>query len=379
MTRSCSESCSLFETSKKRILLIHLGALGAVVRSTALLPAILRKYPGAHITWVTDAPGDLLLKEHPLIDRIVKTDVDGVLSLGALIFDVALLVDKSLKSAGILNVTSAKQLLGFTVTPETGAVVPANRAANELWNIGLSNDLKFNVNRKAETQLMHEALELGPFIRDPYSLYLTAEERGESVRRHRGWSQGGWSSVIGINTGCAATIAAKKLSVDGHVRLLVEAMRSSLSARTEFVLLGGKEDTLRNREIALKAEAAGINVIESATDQGLRDGMISVASCDVVVSGDSLGLHMALGFKKPVVAWFGPTCAHELDLYGGTAVLTKAACSPCWKRSCDKPVMCYEQVDFAKITQAIHAQVARLHKAEDTTIPKITPDFIPDL
>ena len=375
LTQSCTESCAHFERPAKRVLLIHLGALGAVVRSTALLPAILRKYPGAHITWVTDAPADLLLKEHPMIDRVVKADVDGVLGLSALVFDVALLVDKSLKSAGVLNVTEAKEIFGFTVTPETGAIVPATSAAEELWEIGLSDNLKFNVNRKAETQLMHEALELGHFKRDPYSLYLSAEECAESLRRRRGWSQGGWSSVVGFNTGCASTIAAKKLSVEGHVKLLVEASRSSLSARTEFVLLGGKEDTIRNREIAVRAEAANVNVIESATDRGLRDGMISVASCDIVVSGDSLGLHMALGFKKPVVAWFGPTCAHELDLYGGTAVRTKAACSPCWKRACEKPIMCYDQVDFKELAFAIHHQVVRLHEGEDTASLEITSDL----
>ena len=222
---------------------------------------------------------------------------------------------------------------------------------------------------------MHEALELGAFARDPYSLYLSAEERAESLRRRRSWTQGGWSSVVGLNTGCASTIAAKKLSIDGHVKLLVEASRSSFSARTEFVLLGGKEDSIRNREIAVRAEGVGVRVIESTTDQGLRDGMISVASCDVVVSGDSLGLHMALGFGKPVIAWFGPTCVQELDLYGGTAVLTKAACSPCWKRVCDKPVMCYDQVEFKEIATAIHNQVVRLHEGEPTASLEIIPDM----
>ena len=38
-------------------------------------------------------------------------------------------------------------------------------------------------------------------------------------------------------------------------------------------------------------------------------------ACDIVVSGDSLGMHMAIGLKKWVVAWFGPTCHQEIDLY----------------------------------------------------------------
>ena len=88
-------------------------------------------------------------------------------------------------------------------------------------------------------------------------------------------------------------------------------------------------------------------MIQSPTRKGLRDGLASVEACDLIFSGDSLGMHMGIALKKWVVAWFGPTCAQEIDLYGrGVKVMTKATCSPCWKRVCSQPVMCYDQVDF---------------------------------
>jgi heptosyltransferase-2 len=40
-----------------------------------------------------------------------------------------------------------------------------------------------------------------------------------------------------------------------------------------------------------------------------------IASCDVIVTPDTLGLHLALALKKKVVALFGPTPAHEIPLY----------------------------------------------------------------
>lgn len=362
LTSSCSNDCAFFEVSTKRILLIHLGALGAVVRSTALLPAIHRKYPGAHLTWITDAPADVLLREHPLVDRVLTVSNDGAIALAALDFDVALVIDKSLKASGLLRMAHAREVFGYVANPATGGIEPANESARASWELGLSDHLKFNVNRKAETELMHEALELGPYNRDRYHLVLNEIEKNEVLRRRSLWSAGGVRSIVGVNTGCAPTIAYKKLSIEGHVEFLEEIVLKARdqNRRVSIVLLGGKEDSERNKEIANRSRAIGISVVESPTDLGLRDGMMSVASCDVIVSGDSLGLHMALGFHKPVVAWFGPTCLHEIDLFGGVAFQTAAPCAPCWKRSCEKPVMCYDRVDLAGMA--------------DTALKLITPE-----
>jgi heptosyltransferase-2 len=328
-----------------RVLIIHLEALGAVLRTTALLPAIRRKFPGCHLTWVTSKPGDVLLQNNPLIDRVLTTSIDDLLSLSALEFDVALVIDKGLKAAGVLRATRADMVYGFRVEPETGSVIPATPAANELWEIGLSNQKKFYENKKTEIQLSHEALELGNWCRDDYVLHLNAQERKEAERRKAMWNGPG-QILVGLNTGCAATIPYKKLSVEMHRELI-----SVLSANPLYrvVLLGGKEDAVRNQRIA-----HGLPVIQSPTDQGLRDGIMSVAACDVVVTGDSLGMHMAIALKKWTVAWFGPTCAHEIELYDrGVQVVTQASCSPCWKRSCDRQPMCYDLVSVKQLTEGI--------------------------
>src|SRR5262245_32567755 len=92
--------CASFSRIEERILIIHLEALGAVLRSTSLVPAIRRKYPRAHLTWITKAPAHHLIKGVAGIDRILTTSHDDVLALSALKFDLALVVDKSLTAAG---------------------------------------------------------------------------------------------------------------------------------------------------------------------------------------------------------------------------------------------------------------------------------------
>ncbi|WP_374028887.1 glycosyltransferase family 9 protein [Bdellovibrio bacteriovorus] len=349
----CDSSCSQMDIPQISILIVHLGALGAVVRSTSLLKAIKRKYPSSMITWVTDAPAHHLLKNHPAIDRVLTSKEEDLLQLGALEFEVGFVIDKSLKAIGIAKRTVIDQVYGFTANPRTGAIVPATPAAQELWELGLDNHKKFFVNQKAETQLMVEALELGEFQRDDYWLPLSATEEGEMALRRQQWLNArGKSILIGLNTGCSNVIAYKKLTVKYHRELIERILQDFPTA--EIVLLGGPEDTERNQQIG-----HGLPVISSATESGLRDGLVSVAACDVVITGDSLGMHMAIAQKRQVIAWFGPTCAQEIDLYDrGTKILTKSPCSPCWKRTCEKNIMCYDQVSLEEIIHGLESSCA---------------------
>jgi heptosyltransferase II len=334
--------------AKERILIVHLEALGAVVRSTSLLASVKRKYPDSHITWVTQKPSNQLLKGNPLIDRVLTTDRDDLLSLSALEFDIALCVDKSLKAAGVLASAKFDKLFGFKVDGKTGAILPATDAAVELWELGLSDYKKFFVNKKPETQLSREALELPlgaqgdeQVTSDDYYLPLTKIELELAAERRKQWA-GANEWVVGLNTGCSDVIQYKKLSIETHREL---AQRLQAVSGVRVVLLGGPEDELRNQRIA-----HGLDVVQTPTQSGLRDGLVSVQACDIVITGDSLGMHMAIALKKWVVAWFGPTCAHEIELYGrGVKVLSQAACSPCWKRQCNKEVMCYDLVSVPEL------------------------------
>ncbi|MGE0763481.1 MAG: glycosyltransferase family 9 protein [Bdellovibrionales bacterium] len=328
-----------------RILIIHLEALGAVLRATSILPAIKRKYPKSHITWVTQAPAEQLLKPSSLIDRVLTTKSDDQLVLGALKFDLAFVIDKSLKAAGVLALTKAKEVRGFIVDGWNAAIRPANPEAEGLWRLGLDDNLKFHINRKPETQLMVEALALGDFRRDEYQVELSPAEKAQVEERRKKWL-GRNELIIGLNTGCSGVIPYKRWTVEYHQRLIREIQNQF---QASVVLLGGPEDEIRNQQMA-----AGAKVIQSPTTAGPRDGLVSVAACDMVVSGDSLGMHMAIALKKWTVAWFGPTCAHEIDLYErGVHLQAQVHCSPCWKRSCSNAVMCYDQVPVEKVLEAL--------------------------
>ncbi len=345
LSETCNHKCPSLDIPRSRILLIQLEAIGSVLRTTSLLPAIQKKYPKSHITWLTMKPSHQLLQNLPQIDRILTTSSEDLERLKALRFDVVLNLDKSLLSGGIMKSLEIGELFGFRTDSRSGASLPANTAAGELWELGLSNKKKFFENLKPETQLMHEALELGSFKRDTYQVVLSDLEQRVADLRRSLWAPNG-ERIVGINTGCSSVISYKKLSIQMQ-RDLVQKISDWPGVRV--VLLGGPEDSHRNKEIA-----RDLKVIQSPTDRGLRDGLCSVQACDLVISGDSLGMHMAIGLKKFVVAWFGPTCAQEIDLYErGVKILSPVPCSPCWKRSCNKESMCYDQVSVEEILSAV--------------------------
>ncbi len=341
----CDQLCPSMSVPSTRILVVSLEAMGAVLRSTVILPAIKSKFPNSHITWITKKPMHLLLKGNPYIDRLYSLCEEDLISLSALEFDIAYVVDKSILAAGVLKKTSADLIYGFIADPNSGAILPATSAAKELWEIGLNDEKKFFQNKKPETQLLLEALELSHFCPKGYANPLSENDLVAVEKKRKEWSQSNLP-LIGINTGCSGVIAYKKLTVEFQRKIIAEIIKKNLG---RVVLLGGPEDTVRNQQIAY-----GLDVIESSTVSGIRDGYQSVGACDIIVTGDSLGMHMGIALDKWVVTWFGPTCEQEIDDFGhGYKVLTQSSCSPCWKRVCQNQPMCYDLVPLNEILRGI--------------------------
>lgn len=335
---SCNESCSSFSAVDKAILVIHLGAMGSVVRSTALLRKIKEQNPASYVVWLTERPSLEILKFHPAIDKILELNFESLLSLKAFDFEVVFALDKDLKTAGLLPFLNTKSIKGFSANPVNGSIRPVDRDGEELWGLGLSNQKKFFENSKSEIQLLFETCGF-EYHKERYWLALSTEEQRNSQLRHQQWL-GSKKYLIGINTGCGNVISYKKMSTASQIKLIGQIKLALPDA--QIVLLGGKDETVINDEIHKHHP----DTILSDTQKGLRDGLQSIDAVDVLISGDSFAMHAGIAFGKYTLAWFGPTCAHEVEFYGhGEAIKSDFACSPCWKRDCSVERMCYNHPD----------------------------------
>lgn len=88
----------------------------------------------------------------------------------------------------------------------------------------------------------------------------------------------------------------------------------------------------------------------------LYDYIDWINSCRLVVTSDSLGLHLCLALKKKIVALFGPTSHKEIYFYGcGTFLLPDSPydCIPCLKPVCDKKRQCLEYIYPERVKEKI--------------------------
>jgi len=342
--RPC-DGCTHYSQVKTRICVVSLEALGAVLRSTVLLEPIRKKYPDAHITWITYPSAKSLLDHNPLIDRLLVVDGKNSQVFDHLSFDVLMAVDKSLEAGALAERISAKQKFGFGLSPD-GYIRPLNPEATYQYSLGLDDHLKFKVNQKPETQQITESMAM-PWERSEYILNLTDAERAEVAKRRAQVLRPGTKGIIGYNTGCSLLFPYKKFTVERGIDV-IKAWREKYPDFT-VALLGGREDT--ERQAAMKAAFADDDrVVNTPTTDGLRSGILWMATADMVLSGCSLGMHIAIALKKHVIAWFGVSCLQEVDLYDrGARLQAEVSCSPCWRKSCDNTPKCYDKVEPALI------------------------------
>ena len=114
-----------------RILIVKLGSIGDIVHTLPALAALRTGLPQAEISWVVERQSSEILKDNPLLDRLIEVDTKalrrGLMSgetlraprqqlrrLRASAFDVALDFQGLLKSASIARLSGARCVFGYT-------------------------------------------------------------------------------------------------------------------------------------------------------------------------------------------------------------------------------------------------------------------------
>jgi len=351
---NCMEKCVDPRPRGTKILIINLEAMGNVLVTTTLLSAIKRKYPESTVYWITLGNAAPLLLYNQCIDKVFVWEPESWLVLQALQFDLVMNIDKSSHACAFMMSLNSRKKVGFGLKND-GAIIPLNKEAEYNYRLGLDDHAKFRVNQKSNSQLLTEAVGLR-FHRDEYLLQLSDEElefchryKQAILSNERPSGTHDSLMMVGFNTGCSLLYPNKKMTIDQHVILIDEFSKRE---GIRLLLLGGPEDTARNAEIA---HQVGSKVINTPTTEGLRRGICYENVCDIVITGDSLGMHIAIALKKHVLVWFGVSCPQEVDLFGrGVKFISDGlACSPCWKKECPYNLECVQMVDLEGIVAEV--------------------------
>ncbi len=344
--RPCG-GCPEYSPQGFRILILKTGALGDVLRTTILLGGIRRRYPQSHITWITAAAAVPLVPSS-LVDRIWTLSPQTLFRLHIERFDLVLSLDKEPEVAALAMVARSKDKRGMGLD-ERGAVYPMNPEMATYFRLGLDNPLKFFGNTRTYPDLLAEAVGI-PYdpAKDDYHLDVPDSDFETGRRLLAGLGLSASDPIVGLNTGAGGVFVNKDWTILGYLELIRELER----CRIPVLLLGGDRESTRNSEIARRVSSPYVRQINASLSLGVFSAVLG--QCRVVVSGDTLGMHIALAMKRPVVALFGSTQPHEIELFGrGEKIVTPIPCAPCYRRSCDIHPSCMELIDSRRVFEAV--------------------------
>ncbi|MBI5233227.1 MAG: glycosyltransferase family 9 protein [Deltaproteobacteria bacterium] len=339
------DGCDHYEPVRFRILIIKLDATGDVLRTTSILHGLKEKYPSSHITWLTMKESLDLFLQNPYVDTLLDYSAESFLRLGVEAYDLVINLDASPRSAMLAEHARGKEKLGFGYHTR-GYVYPFNEEARRWFEMGIFDDVK-----RANTMTYQEiALDICRLKHGRYDivLNLSLEEKGFAAGFARRMNLPEGRPVIGLNTGAGGRWKKKKWTIEGYLDLI--GLLAQETAPT-ILLYGGPLEKERNRFLMEKSRYP---LIDTGCGNSLRQFISLVDLSDIVVTSDSLALHIAAGLGKKVVALFGPTSSVEIDLYGrGAKVSSDLPCLSCYRHDCEIRPDCMESISAAMVMTAI--------------------------
>jgi ADP-heptose:LPS heptosyltransferase len=330
--------CPHYERMTGRILIIKLGAIGDVIRTTPLLHALRQHHPGAQIWWLTLTP-EVLPRD---VDVPLPFTAPSLATLRATPFAMLVNLDKDREACALAATLQARVKKGFTL--RDGVPSPADADAHHKYMTGLFDDLS-----KSNTKsYLEETFEICGyrFAGEPYILDAHAKDGYR-------WKIPKKKPVIGLNTGCGGRWTARLWPEKNWIELAQRLKRSGMTP----LLLGGEQEHDRNRSIARRSGAlyAGhfpIPVFINLVDQ-----------CDLVVTAVTMAMHITIGLRKKIVLFNTIFNRHEFELYGlGTILEPSPPCSCYFAPVCTAPGRaprgCMADIPVAKVLTAVKTLIA---------------------
>ncbi len=311
--------------SRKRVLIIKPGysetldpdesgivSLGDILRTTV----ILHLYPPEefHVTWVVDQKGVSLLKGNPFIHRLLVINPFTPHLLLSEWFDIVINFEKEPGICAVSDRIPAWRRYGFRLDPHTHTAVSYDHSDEALSFATNPNAKRTKI--KSWSEVLYEMLG-HHYEGQPYVLgYQPKSEVKYDV---------GFNHLIGA----------------------------------KFPLKRWPERYWQTLEIDLRAD---YDVCWQQGTTDIEDYIEWIASCRLLVSNDSLGLHIALGLGKPVVALFGPTISSEVAGPGLIRITPPLdwECIPCVSTHCIQETPCMQHISAKQVGDTVRAKLSEM-------------------
>jgi ADP-heptose:LPS heptosyltransferase len=343
---SVCDHCSRYDRVESRILIVKLAALGDVLRTTGVLPSLASRYPRSSVTWVTRANARPLLARNPGVDRVLAVEENALEMILCERFDAGFGLDAEPLSASLLTLSRCRDKVGY-VLADDGTVRPANPEAEAWFRMGIDDGLKRR-NRKTYHRHVLDICRLGGETHPPL-LNLDPEDRAFAGAFLSGKSRGR-RRILGVNTGGGGRWRLKRWP-EGR---FVEFLRRFAERRpdVDVILFGGPEEAEMNRRILAGAPGS---VIDAGCGNSIGRFAALVERVDVLLTSDSLAMHVGVALGRNTVVLAGPTSPWELDVFGRGEILFDEGldCIACYRPDCDRKDNCMASLAPDRVASAL--------------------------
>jgi heptosyltransferase-2 len=283
-------------------------SLGDVLRTTCILSALKEKYPDSHISWLVAEQAEPLLNGNPLIDRVLTWDSFVPFQLMREKFDLLINLEKILGLCALTDMIDSWVKYGFRFDAVSGSYHAYETGQRFISYI---NAKKSDASKGCWQQTLIELLGI-EWKSQSYSIGY----QPKSVA----------TFDVGFNFEVGSKWPSKGMPMD-----LWKALESRIAAK-------------------------GYTVSWQQGQKNLYDYMDWINSCKLLISTDSLGLHLALAFNKKVIGLFGPTDPNEVYFYtAGKALRSPTICSsmPCIEAKCKTGGNCMANMNLDEIVSTL--------------------------
>lgn len=330
---SFCDKCAHYDKTDGKILIIKLGAIGDVIRTTTLLPKIKEVYPTKEIWWITNSP-EILPKSK--VDKILKNNAENLLLLSQVDFDIIYGLDKDDVACAMTKSFSAKKKFGFTLL--NGKPTPINSLAEHKFLTGISDEIN-KANVKSYPEEIYEICGL-EYEKQDYILDCEPIE----------WNiPNDGKKIVGLNTGCGNRWTSRLWSNEKWIELA-----QKLKSDGYFpMFIGGKQEHEKN---LLLAEKSGCYY---PGNYNLQEFISLINQCDAVVTAVTMAMHLAIGMKKQLILINNIFNPHEFELYGRGEIVSPSKPCTCYfsPRCVNEMYKCMDHLSSEDIFRAVKRHI----------------------
>jgi len=337
-----------------KILIIKLSSIGDVVHTLPSLYALRQGYPDARIDWLVEEGPSGIIKDHPLLNRVIVVKRRGWLysprgcwevarGLRNNKYDIVLDFQGLFKSGIWVFLSGGKRRIGFDRTRDFSYLFLNERLP------------PYDPDRHAVDRYLDMVRYLGLRV-DGIGFPALFDERERDkvlgLLRENGILEGEDFIVVSP----LARWKTKQWGMEGFASFCKEV---SVRFGCKVVLVGGAMGEAKPIMLATEDGLEGPSynkwaVVNLAGRTTLKELACLLSLSRLMVTVDSGPMHIAAAVGTPVVALFGPTAPWRTGPYGeGHKVIRKGLpCSPCFLRRCSD-LRCMKEITVEEVVGAV--------------------------